>query len=143
MIESNAHVVEIKNSSDTKRTIQALVVPGIGSFGFVMQKLKKEQLDKFILDKINQGIPSFFICVGMQILFSKSYEFGSHSGLGYFKGEVKKISNKINEKLSRQVPFIGWNKLLKKKDCKILKNVSDKDFFTLHILFLLSLKKMI
>ena len=129
LIESNAHVVEIKNSSDTKRTIQALVVPGIGSFGFVMQKLKKEQLDKFILDKINQGIPSFFICVGMQILFSKSYEFGSHSGLGYFKGEVKKISSKINEKLSRQVPFIGWNKLLKKKDCKILKNVSDKDFF--------------
>ena len=65
LIESNAHVVEIKNSSDTKRTIQALVVPGIGSFGFVMQKLKKEQLDKFILDKINQGIPSFFICVGI------------------------------------------------------------------------------
>ena len=53
-------LLEIKNSSDTKRTIQALVVPGIGSFGFVMQKLKKEQLDKFILDKINQGIPGFF-----------------------------------------------------------------------------------
>ena len=78
LIESNAEVVEIKNISDTNRNLHALIFPGIGNFSYVMQKLKEKKLDKFILEKIDLGLPSFFICVGMQILFSKSFEFGIH-----------------------------------------------------------------
>ncbi len=129
LIESNAEVVEIKNISDTNRNLHALIFPGIGNFSYVMQKLKEKKLDKFILEKIDLGLPSFFICVGMQILFSKSFEFGIHLGLNYFEGQVKKISKDMNKRSIRKVPLIGWNKLSKSKECHLLKNVSDKDFF--------------
>ena len=123
--ECNGNVTNISKPSEAKKKIDAMVVPGIGSFNFVMNKLKKEKLDELIIEKINQKVPSLFICVGMQILFSKSYEFGSHKGLEIFQGEVKKISNK--EK--RKVPFIGWNKLNQNKKCKILNGITDNEFF--------------
>ena len=78
-----------------------LLFLGIGSFEHVMNKLKKEKLDKLIIEKI-QKIPSLFICVGMQILFTESLEFGKHLGLNIFKGKVKKIDG-----TKRKVPFIG------------------------------------
>ena len=112
-----------------KKKIDAMVVPGIGNFGFVMNKLRKEKLDNFISDKLDSQIPSLFICVGMQILFSKSYEFGSHKGLEIFKGEVKKIDNMQNSGKKRIVPFIGWNRLIKNKKCQVLDGISKNDFF--------------
>ena len=63
-----------------------MVVPGIGSFKAVMKKLKEKNLDKFIIEKVNSNIPSLFICVGMQILFTKSYEFGVTDGLNILNG---------------------------------------------------------
>ena len=75
-----------------------MVVPGIGSFKAVMEKLKERNLDKFIIEKVSSNIPSLFICVGMQILFTKSYEFGVTHGLNILKGEVLKIPSKFNEK---------------------------------------------
>ena len=127
--ENNAEVLQISNFKKNEK-IDALVVPGIGSFSYVMEKLKKENLDQFILEKVNKKIPSLFICIGMQILFSESYEFGSHKGLNIFKGKVKKI-NKFDDKSQkkRNIPFIGWNKIIKKKNCQILSNIKDKEFF--------------
>ncbi len=129
LTECNADVTYIKNFSDAKKKIDAIVVPGIGNFSFVMNKLKEEKLDKLIYDKIDSKIPSFFICVGMQILFSISYEFGTHEGLGVFKGEVKKIYDTQSSGERRVVPFIGWNKLIKNKKCAILDGISENDFF--------------
>jgi len=126
--EFNCDVVEIKNFKD-QTNIDAMVVPGIGSFDFVMKKLKQNKLDHLIYKSIEKGIPSLFICVGMQILFSESYEFGKHKGLNIFKGKVKKIKKLNNKKDTRKIPFIGWNKLIVKKKCKILKNIKNNEFF--------------
>ena len=129
LTESNAEVLQIKKPSDLNKKIDAMVVPGIGSFNYVMRKLKSENLDKFISEKINSQIPSLFICVGMQILFAKSYEFGIHKGLEFFDGEVKKINEKIGSEDKRKIPFIGWNKLIINKKCKVLEGISENDFF--------------
>lgn len=127
--ESGAEIKEINRYRDSKVDLNGLIIPGIGNFSFVMNKLKDERLDKFIFEKIDLGIPCLFICVGMQILFSQSFEFGIHQGLNILEGEVKKISKKNNEKFIRKVPFIGWNKIEIKKNCEILKNLNNEDFF--------------
>ena len=100
--EYEAEIKYIKEN--TEKNIDALVVPGIGSFEHVMKKLKKEKLDKLIIEKV-QKIPSLFICVGMQILFTESYEFGKHSGLNLLKGKVKQIDGQ-----KRKVPFIKYSR---------------------------------
>tara|TARA_B100000029_G_C17582668_1_gene960132 strand:+ start:1475 stop:2119 length:645 start_codon:yes stop_codon:yes gene_type:complete len=130
LLEKNADVKQISNFEDYTKNIDALVVPGIGSFGFVMDKLKKERLDKVILEELSKGKPSMFICVGMQILFSSSNEFKKCKGLNYFEGEVKKIKeNGGDGKKKRTVPMIGWNKLNKKNSCKVLNVDKLKNFF--------------
>ena len=70
--ENNVDVVQISNFKEYNKNIDALVVPGIGSFSFVMEKLQKENLDKIILEELFKNKPSMFICVGMQILFTTS-----------------------------------------------------------------------
>ena len=100
--ECKVEVLEIKDVNETLK-IDAMVVPGIGSFKFVMKNLREKKLDKLIKDKIQKEIPSLFICVGMQILFTKSNEFGNTNGLGIFKGEVKKINT--DEKKKKKCPI--------------------------------------
>ena len=95
-----------------------------------MDKLKKEKLDRLILESIEKKKPSLFICVGLQILFSESYEFGLNKGLNVFAGKVIRLDEKIeNSKKKRKIPFIGWNKIIKKKNCQIFKNIETNDFF--------------
>ena len=104
--ESNVDVVQISNFKEYNKNIDALIVPGIGSFSFVMEKLQKENLDKIILEVLFKNKPSMFICVGMQILFSSSNEFGFNKGLNFFEGEVKKISEEDSSgKKVRKIPI--------------------------------------
>ena len=122
----DTEIINIEYDSNDK--IDYMVVPGIGSFKTVMKKLKEKKLDNFIKKNIASNIPSLFICVGMQILFSKSYEFGETSGLDILKGSVIKIPNDFkNEKLN--VPFIGWNKLNYKKNCAVFQETKENNFF--------------
>lgn len=125
----NVEVKYITSLEDTQN-IDAMIVPGIGNFSFVMNQLKKNNLDKYICEKIYKDIPSLFICVGMQILFTKSYEFGEHDGLNIFEGEVKKIDmNDKNGNKIRNIPMIGWNNLDLKKNCQIFNNIKNESFF--------------
>ena len=118
----------INIESDSNEKIDYMVVPGIGSFKTVMEKLKEKKLDEFIKKKIASNVPSLFICVGMQILFSKSYEFGETIGLDILKGSVIKIPyNFKNKKIN--VPIIGWNKLNYKKNCNVFQKTKEKNFF--------------
>ena len=128
--ECGANVEHITNYELSNKNLDALVIPGIGSFKFVMEKLRKEKLDKLILESIDAKKPALFICVGMQILFSESYEFGVNTGLDVFNGKVVKLDENIsNSESKRKIPFIGWNKIIKKNNCSILKNISTDDFF--------------
>ena len=120
--------------SDYKSLIEsnAILLPGVGAFNHAMKNLKKNNLDEGIKEFL-KGKPIFGICLGMQILFSKSYENGINRGLGIIKGEVKKFDKKIEI-----IPNIGWNKInLKNKNKGCLKNSNEK-FLLCTFIFLLS-----
>ena len=86
-----------------------VVLPGVGAFGDAAEKLKKTGLDRVLISEAGRGKPLLGICLGMQLLFERSFEYGTHEGLGLIPGEVRPISEMIPEGL--KIPHIGWNAL--------------------------------
>ena len=89
----------------------ALILPGVGAFGEAMSNLKKLDLVETIKEFIASGKPFMGICLGLQLLFSESEEFGRHKGLDIIRGEVKHFParDKVNNTI--KVPQVGWNKI--------------------------------
>lgn len=85
-----------------------VILPGVGAFGPAIDRLKSLELDKIILEFVANGKPILGICLGMQLLFETSDEFGNHDGLGILKGKVTKFSNLD---ASARVPQTQWNKV--------------------------------
>lgn len=102
-----------------------LILPGVGAFGDAIGKLKAEGLDKIIKNEAENGKPLLGICLGMQLLFDKSYEFGEYEGLGLIKGNVVPMAGRIPEKL--KIPHIGWNALKIKKNIPAFSKIKDGD----------------
>jgi glutamine amidotransferase len=102
----------------------AIVLPGVGAFGDAIRNIEKLGLIKPIVSSINSGKPFFGICLGLQLLFSKSEEGGIWHGLDIIKGVVKKFPSKINLK----IPHIGWNKINIKMKNLIFNNVPNNSF---------------
>ncbi len=111
----------ITNDDEVIRRSSAVILPGVGAFGQAMYNIKKLKLDYSIYKFIETGKPFLAICLGMQLLFEKSFEFNENKGLGLLQGDVKLISGKENLK----VPHIGWNKIN-------LVNSSNRDSFYLN-----------
>lgn len=88
------------------RNAQRLVVPGVGAFKNCMDALESFDIKNTLIEFANSGKPYLGICVGMQMLMDKSFEFGEHPGLGIIAGDVKKI-----DVIGQRVPFIGWKKI--------------------------------
>ncbi len=86
-----------------------IVLPGVGAFANAAKKLKDSGLDQVILKEVEAGKPLLGICLGMQMLFEKSYEYGEHDGLGLIPGVVRPIADVIDQGL--KIPHIGWNPL--------------------------------
>lgn len=103
-----------------------LILPGVGAFDDAVKKLKNSNLDKVIYEEVEKGKPLMGICLGMQMLFEKSYEYGEHKGLGLIKGKVIPMENNIPGTL--KIPHIGWNSLNFKKPCPIFKYINNGDF---------------
>lgn len=103
-----------------------VILPGVGAFGDAADKLKESGLFEFVKELSKTGKPIMGICLGMQLLFDKGYEYGEHEGLGLIKGEVRPISDVIPKGL--KIPHIGWNALKFKKNSKIFKYLNDGDF---------------
>lgn len=97
-------------TADPKVIAQAdrLILPGVGAFGDAAQKLKDSGLDAVIKSEVAKGKPLLGICLGMQLLFDKSYEYGEHLGLGLIKGEVLPLSDYV---CGLKIPHMGWNSL--------------------------------
>lgn len=111
---------EIKNA-------KKIVLPGVGAFGDAIDKLKMTGLDKVIIEQVNQGKELLGICLGMQLLFDISYEYGEHEGLSLIKGSIKPIADVIDKDL--KIPHIGWNSLkFTENKSKIFKYLNDGDF---------------
>ena len=103
-----------------------LILPGVGAFGDAAAKLRESGLDKVLLEEVAKGKPLMGICLGMQMLFDVSFEYGEHKGLGLIKGEIRPIADVIPENLP--IPQIGWNALrLKGEKHPIFKYVKDGD----------------
>ncbi|WP_158999139.1 imidazole glycerol phosphate synthase subunit HisH [Pigmentibacter ruber] len=102
-------------SSNRKEIISAdaLVLPGVGAFGHAMHNLKELNLDKTILEFVQTGRPLMGICLGFQLLFSESEEFGNHKGLDLIKGKVIKFKKNNGLNAEMKVPQVGWNKIYK------------------------------
>lgn len=86
-----------------------LVLPGVGAFGDAAQKLRQSGLDGFVRTQAAAGKPLLGICLGMQLLFEESLEYGCHPGLGLLKGRVVPMEGRISEGL--KIPHMGWNRL--------------------------------
>ena len=108
------------------RKADKLLLPGVGAFEDAIAKLRASGLDQIITREVKNGKPILGICLGMQMLFEKSYEYGVHEGLGLLKGSVVPMAGKIPETL--KIPHIGWNALSIKKEHKLLRYIKDGDF---------------
>lgn len=100
---------QISSNPDTVRNAEKLLLPGVGAFADAAELLNKTGLGQAVKDAVSKGTPLLGICLGMQLLFDKSYEYGEHDGLGLIKGSVKSISDVIPADL--KIPHIGWNGL--------------------------------
>ena len=102
------------------RSADRLILPGVGAFGDARRKLADTGLDRVLLEEAAGGKPVMGICLGMQMLFEKSFEYGEHAGLGLIPGEVVPMAGRLPEGL--KVPHIGWNALdIQKGDHPLMK----------------------
>ena len=102
-----------------------LILPGVGAFGDARQKLKDTGMDRLVLQKAAAGTPLMGICLGMQLLFEKSHEYGEHAGLGLIPGEICPLRADIPVNL--KVPHIGWNALRFTGESPLLKYIQEGD----------------
>lgn len=98
------------------------ILPGVGAFGEAMNKLKSANLDKAICEFVAQNKPFLGICLGMQLLFEKSFEFGESDGLGILKGSVVKFDESKFDK-NLKIPHMGWNSCEFTQDTAINRNL--------------------
>ena len=102
-----------------------LILPGVGAFADAAKKLRDSGLDQVIKAEAAAGKPIMGICLGMQMLFEKSYEYGEHEGLGLLKGSVIPMEGSIPANL--KIPHIGWNALKFEKDSMLFKYIKEGD----------------
>ena len=108
------------------RKADKLILPGVGAFEDAARKLRESGLDTVLKDEVRNGKPLLGICLGMQMLFEKSYEYGEHEGLGLLKGSVVGMNGKLPTEL--QIPHIGWNSLhIQQTDCPLFRYINNND----------------
>ncbi|MDD6276162.1 MAG: imidazole glycerol phosphate synthase subunit HisH [Clostridia bacterium] len=125
--ESIGADVCVTDSEDKIRSADKIILPGVGAFSDAIDKLSSTGLDRVLVDEAKKGKPVMGICLGMQMLFEKSYEYGEYNGLGLLRGEVVPMENSIPDDL--KIPQIGWNALhFVRKDCPLFKYINDGDY---------------
>ena len=117
----------VTNNEREIQNAEKIILPGVGAFEDAANKLKNTGLGEILISEAKKGKPLLGICLGMQLLFDKSYENGIYDGLGLIKGDVVPISDVIPKSL--KIPHIGWNSLhFRGKKSRIFKYINDGDF---------------
>ena len=118
------NIEEIKNS-------KGIILPGVGAFRDAIGNLEKYGLKETLISEAKKGKTFLVICLGMQMLFEKSYEYGEYEGLGLINGTVEEIKKYISKNSDLKIPHMGWNSLIINdsfKDDKILKDVDNNEY---------------
>ena len=118
--------VIVTNDVEKIRQADKIILPGVGAFQDAAQKLRNSGLDVVLRQQAEKGKPVLGICLGMQLLFEKSYEYGEHEGLGLIRGTVRPIADVISKEL--KIPHIGWNALHFTKESPLFSKINDGDF---------------
>ena len=116
----------VTGDAEIIRAADKIILPGVGAFGDAAAKLRESGLDKVVIEEAKNGKPLLGICLGMQLLFDKSFEYGEHEGLGLIPGEIRSIREVIGEGL--KVPHIGWNALKFTKKNELFRYLKDGDY---------------
>ncbi len=117
IITGNAHEIS---------ACDRIILPGVGAFGDAIKKLNESGLVPILSDAVRKNKPLLGICLGMQLLFSESFEYGRHSGLSFIEGSIKPLEGAVNKDL--KIPHMGWNSLDIINDSPILKYTKNGDF---------------
>ena len=115
---------EASISSDESflRSAERLVLPGVGAFAACMRALEERGFDRLVRERASAGTPLLGVCVGMQMLFEESEEFGSTRGLGLLRGRVRKFGNEL------VVPQVGWNRIHQKRPHALFEGIANGSF---------------
>ncbi|MDR1438450.1 MAG: imidazole glycerol phosphate synthase subunit HisH [Clostridiales bacterium] len=117
----------VTSDPDAIRASRAVILPGVGAFGDAVGKFRARGLEPLLREEVARGKPLLGVCVGMQLLFARSFEFGEHEGLSFLKGDVRPLADDIPTSL--KTPQIGWNSLtFERQGDPLLKYTKEGDF---------------
>lgn len=108
------------------RKADKLILPGVGAFRDAREALRSTGLDRVVQEEAGKGKPLMGICLGMQMLFDRSYEYGEYEGLGLIPGKIVPMEGRIPKDLP--IPHIGWNELMLKHPGPLMKNTANGDY---------------
>lgn len=111
---------------ETIRAAGKVILPGVGAFGDAVSKLRATGLDQVVLEHAGTGKPLLGICLGMQLLFERSFEYGEHTGLGLLEGAVVPLTQELLE-APLKIPHMGWNNLDFRRESPLLKGIREGD----------------
>ena len=112
----------VSSDESELRAAERLVLPGVGAFGACMKALRERGFDRLVRERVEAGTPLLGVCVGMQLLFDESEEFGSTPGLGLLRGRVRRFAGEL------VVPQVGWNRIHQKQRHVLFEGIEDGSF---------------
>ncbi len=120
--------VVLTSDPDEIKKADKIILPGVGAFADAAKKLRESGLSDVVVDEVKKGKPLLGICLGMQMLFERSFEYGEHEGLGLIKGDIVSMEGVVP--VNYKIPHIGWNGLHFPKDkekSSIFKYINEED----------------
>ena len=118
--------VELASNESKLRSAEKIILPGVGAFRDAARKLEESGLGQVIREEAEKGKPLLGICLGMQLLFDRSFEYGEFQGLGLIPGDVRPIAERIPEEL--KIPHMGWNSLHFPKESALFRSVKEGEY---------------
>ena len=119
--------VIVSSDPEVLRKADHILLPGVGAFEDAVKKLRQSHLDEMVYETVREGKPLMGICLGMQMLFEKSFEYGEHQGLGLLKSQVIPMAGLIPKEL--KIPHMGWNALnITQPNGKLFRNTKEGDY---------------
>lgn len=113
----------VRSDESELREAKRLVLPGVGAFGACMEALRERGFDELVHERVAEGVPLLGVCVGMQMLFDESEEFGRRPGLGLLSGRVRRFAGSLH------VPQVGWNQVRQQSTHPLFAGIEDNCFF--------------